>query len=94
MPTARKKQHLRITHKGLFESRMMLFGVMNAPAMFQRLMQRVLAGLKTECGKEFVSVYLDYVIIFFRNAKGSCPAFENGTRSHQGCKFEAQSQEV
>ena len=53
-----------ITHEGLFEFRVMPFGVMNAPAVFQRLMQRVLAGLKTECGKEFVSVYLDDVIIF------------------------------
>ena len=53
-----------ITHQGLYEFRVMPFGVMNAPAVFQRLMQRVLAGLKTERDKEFVSVYLDDVIIF------------------------------
>ena len=53
-----------ITHQGLFEFRVMPFGVMNVPAVFQRFMQRVLAGLKAECGKEFVSVYLDDVIIF------------------------------
>ena len=46
------------THQGLFEFRVMPFGVMNAPAVFQRLMQRVLSGL------QFVSVYLDDVIVY------------------------------
>ena len=52
-----------ITHKGLFELRVMPFGVTNAPAVFQHLMQQVLAGLQSECGTEFVSVYLDNVIV-------------------------------
>ena len=42
----------------------MPFGVTNAPAVFQRLMQRVLAGLQSENATEFVSVYLDDVIVF------------------------------
>ena len=42
----------------------MPFGVTNAPAVFQCLMQRVLAGLQHRDGKEFVSVYLDDAIIF------------------------------
>ena len=46
------------THQGLFEFRVMPFGVMNAPAVFQRLMQRVLSGL------QFISVYLDDVIVY------------------------------
>ena len=53
-----------ITHKGLFEFRVMPFGVTNAPAVFQRLMQQVLAGLQSERGAEFVSGYLDDVIVF------------------------------
>jgi len=53
-----------ITHKGLFEFRMMPFRVTNAPAVFQRLMQRVLAGLQSESATDFVSVYLDDVIVF------------------------------
>ena len=42
----------------------MPFGVMNAPAVFQRIMQRVLHGIQSGSGKEFVSVYLDHVIVF------------------------------
>ena len=47
-----------VTHQGLFEFQVMPFGVMNAPAVFQRLMQRVLSGL------QFASVYLDDVIVY------------------------------
>ena len=53
-----------IIYKGLFEFRVMPFGVTNAPAVFQRLMQQVLAGLQSERGAEFVSGYLDDVIVF------------------------------
>ena len=42
----------------------MPFGVTNAPAVFQCLMQRVLAGLQSENATEFVSMYLDDVIVF------------------------------
>ena len=42
----------------------MPFGFKNAPAVFQRLMQRVLMGLNPDEGPSFVSVYLDDVIVF------------------------------
>ena len=42
----------------------MPFGLKNAPAVFQRLMQRVLHGLNPEEGPDFVSVYLDDVLVF------------------------------
>ena len=42
----------------------MPFGVTNTPTVFQRLMQQVLAGLQSECGTGFVSVYLDDVNVF------------------------------
>ena len=45
----------------------MLFGVTNAPAMFQRLMQRVLAKLQSEISVKFVSVNLEYVIVFSKS---------------------------
>ena len=47
-----------VPHQGLFEFRVMLFGVMNAPAVLQLLMQRALSGL------QFVSFYLDDVIVY------------------------------
>ena len=46
------------THQGLYEFRVMPFGVMNAPAVFQQLMQRVLSGL------QFIPVYLDDVTVY------------------------------
>ena len=42
----------------------MPFGVTNAPAVFQRLMQQALAELQTSSGNDFVSVFLDDVIVF------------------------------
>jgi len=47
------------THEGLFEFRVMPFGLCNAPATFQRLMDAVLAGLQwSSC-----LVYLDDIVI-------------------------------
>ena len=51
-----------VTRKGLFQLKLMPFGLSNAPATFQRLMDRVLAGLHWEqC-----LVYLDDIIVFGR----------------------------
>ena len=47
------------THKGLFEFIRMPFGLCNAPATFQRIMQRVLSGLE---GRSCF-VYLDDILV-------------------------------
>ena len=52
------------TPQGLFEFRVMPFGLTNAPSVFQRLMQKVLMGLNPENGPDFVSVYIDDILVF------------------------------
>ena len=44
----------------------MLFGLSNAPAVFQRLMQWVLMGLNPEGGQAFVPVYIDNILVYSR----------------------------
>lgn len=48
-----------VTPHGQFQWRYMPFGLRNAPATFQRLVQRVLSGLES-----FTGAYLDDIIIF------------------------------
>ena len=61
-----KEKTAFVTHQGLHEFQVMPFGLRNAPSVFQRLMQRVLAGLNPENGPDYVSVYLDDILIFSR----------------------------
>ena len=49
-----------VTHSGLYEWNVLPFGLCNAPSTFERLMERVLAGLRWET----LLVYLDDVIVF------------------------------
>ena len=53
-----------IASQGLFEFRVMPFGLMNAPSVFQRLMTCMLMGLNPEGGPDFVSVYIENVLVF------------------------------
>ncbi|XP_078799615.1 uncharacterized protein LOC144990300 [Oryzias latipes] len=62
-PRARKAAAF-CTRKGLFEWNVMPFGLCNAPATFQRLMDRVLAGLQWEA----CLVYLDDIIVLGCNS--------------------------
>ena len=52
-----------VTPQGLFEFRVMPFGLTNAPGVFQRLMQQVLAGLNPDDGNEFVTAYIDDILV-------------------------------
>lgn len=45
-----------VTSDGLYEFRVMPFGLCNAPATFQRVMQKVLAGLG--------DFYVDDILVF------------------------------
>ena len=63
--TSREKTAFATPH-GLFEFLVMPFGLTNAPAVFQRLMQRVLAGLNPDDGEQFVTAYLDDILVFSR----------------------------
>ena len=58
------------TPHGLYEFRVMPFGLTNAPGVFQRLMEKVLAGLNPQDGPAFVEVYIDDVHIFSRTLEG------------------------
>jgi hypothetical protein len=51
-----------ITREGLFEWRVMPFGLCNAPATFERLMELVLSGLMWSA----CLVYIDDVIVYGR----------------------------
>lgn len=56
-----------VSHQGLYEFKVMPFGLCNAPAVFQRLMQQVLMGLNPPNQPAFVSVYIDDVLVFSRS---------------------------
>ena len=62
-PSSKEKTAF-ITHKGLYQFNVMPFGLCNAPAVFQRLMQKVLAELHQDTEPPFVSVYLDDILIY------------------------------
>ena len=64
-PGSREKTAF-IAPQGLYEFRVMPFGLTNAPAVFQGLMQKVLHGLNLEGGPDFVSVFIDDILIWSR----------------------------
>ena len=63
MDAADREKTAFVTQGGLYKFRMMPFGLVNAPATFERLMERVLRGIAwSEC-----LVYLDDILVFGPN---------------------------
>ena len=62
-PNSRAKTAF-VTPQGLHEFRVMPFGLTNAPAVFQRLMQRVLMDLNQKNDADFVTVYIDDILVY------------------------------
>ena len=56
-----------VTLQGLYEFRVMPFGLKNAPRVFQHLMQQVVSAVNPSSGPDFVSVYLDDILVFSRD---------------------------
>ena len=61
-PAAQEKMAFT-THTGLYEFQVMPFGLCNAPATFQRLMENVLAGL----ARDKCLIYLDDILVIGRS---------------------------
>ena len=61
VPVAEENRHKTalITTKGLYQFKMMPFGLCGAPASFQRMMDEVIHGMS-----QFTSAYLDDLIVF------------------------------
>ena len=49
-----------LTNEGLYEYVMMPFGLCNAPTTFQRLMNSTFS----DCTNEFVTIYLDDILVY------------------------------
>ncbi len=65
-PGSQEKTTFVVPH-GLYKFRVIPFGLSNAPAVLQRLMQRVLMGINPEDGQAFVSVYIDDILFSSRS---------------------------
>ena len=61
-----------ITHKGLYNFRVHPFGLCNAPATFERLMETVLAGLQWD----ICLIYIDDIIMYGKTFKESLKNIE------------------
>ena len=55
-----------VTHCSLHEFRVMPFGLKNTTAVFQHLMQEVLVRLNPTAGAEFISLYINNILVFPR----------------------------
>ena len=62
-----------VTHSGLYQFKVMPYGLTNAPSTFERLMERVLQGLQWQ----ICLVYIDDVIIYSRTVEDHVSRLES-----------------
>ena len=62
-PASQEKTAFCTPH-GLFEFKVIRFGLTNAPSVFQRLMQQILSSTNPEDGPRFVTAYIDDLLVF------------------------------
>ena len=55
-----------VTPQGLYEFRVMPFGLSNTLGVFQHLIEKVLAGLNPDEGPDYTAVYINDVFVFSR----------------------------
>lgn len=72
MDESDKEKTAFYTRRGLYQFKVMPFGLCNAPATFERLMERVMQGLQWET----LLIYLDDIIIFSSSVSEGLRRFE------------------
>ena len=83
-----------VVPNGFYEFRVMPFGLSNAPAVFQRLMQRVLMGLNPQGGQAFVSVYIDDILSLFTNTRGTSHSSAPGAGENSEGRVEVKASQM
>ena len=79
-----------VTREGTFKFRVMPFGLTDAPATFQRLMDMIMAGLILE----ICLIYLDDIIVFASGVREHLQAAQGNLRALAWRSIETQTFEV
>ena len=79
-----------ITDSGLYEYKVMAFGLTNAPATFQRFMDYIFAGLKWKK----VFVYLDDVLVYYKTFEHHLKDFREAFERIRQAKVKLKSKKM
>ena len=63
MAESNKENTMLMCHRGVFQFKIMLFGLANAPSVFQEVMTHMLQGINGV----YAITYLDVIVIFSQN---------------------------
>ena len=90
---------MEVTIRGLYEPKVMYFGMTNSPATFQALMNSVFADL---IAKGEVAIYMDDILIYSKHLKEHCQVVQEVLKrlehynlylKPKKCEFEKDSME-